>query len=180
VPVTRATVAGPERFADRAAAQRWLQETSGAAEGRAEQVRGATALINRALSALRAAARDPLVHEVGATRALAVRIGFGTGEQLAEGRWDEARELPAPRRGRLDQIDPQESVAAVLAGRERVHPAQTLLERARLDLEQGRADEAEFGLRAASAALRERPGAPEDLGERIREAERRLRDMLGR
>ena len=49
-------------------------------------------------------------------------------------------------------------VAAVLSGRDEVHPAETLLERARLDHSQGRNREAELGLQAARAALAERPG----------------------
>ncbi len=87
---------------------------------------------------MRAEARDPLIQDVGATRALKVRIGYGEGEALAEGRFSEARDVPPPRRGRLDDIDPLSRVAAVLAGRDEVHPAETLLERARLDPSQGR------------------------------------------
>jgi hypothetical protein len=167
VPITRLTVAAAERFDDRREAAGWLDDAAGSAEARATEVRAATATINRALTALRAAARDPLVHEIGATRALAVRIGYGTGEDLADGRWSEARELPPPKRGRLDDVDPQERVAAVLAGRERVHPAETLLQRARLDLAQGRLEEARYGQRAAAAAARETDGADEDLRRRV-------------
>jgi len=165
VPVTRLTVAGSERFGDRGEAAAWLEEAAGSAESRATQVRAATATVNSALSALRAAARDPLVHEIGATRALAVRIGYGSGEELADGRWSEARELPSPKRGRLDDIDPQAQVAAVLAGRERVHPAETLLQRARLDLALGRLEEARYGQRAAAEAARD--GADDDLRTRV-------------
>ncbi len=169
VPVTRLTVAGAERFGDRDEAEAWLEGAAGSAETRAAEVRAATGTVNRALSALRAAARDPLVQEVGATRALAVRIGYGSGEELADGRWSEARELPPPKRTRLDDVDPQAGVAAVLAGRERVHPAETLLQRARLDLAQGRRDEARFGLEAAARAADGVAGAPEDLRRRIDE-----------
>jgi hypothetical protein len=166
VPVTRLTVAGAERFERREGAADWLREVAGDAGARAAEVRAATRTVNRALSALRAAARDPLVHEIGATRALAIRIGFGSGEELAEGRWSEALELPPPKRGRLDDVDPQAGVAAVLAGREPVHPAETLLQRARLDLAQGRLPEARYGQRAAAAAAREIDGADEDLRRR--------------
>lgn len=167
VPITRLTVAGAERFEDGREAAGWLDDAAGSAESRAAEVRAATATINRALSALRAAARDPLVHEIGATRALAVRIGYGAGEELAEGRWSEARELPPPKRGRLDDVDPQARVAAVLAGRERVHPAETLLQRARLDLAQGRLEEARYGQRAAAEAVQQSDGADEDLRRRV-------------
>ncbi len=159
VPVTRVTVAAGRELDGKRDASAWLDSATGDAEARAAEVRSATRLINRALNALRAEARDPLVQEIGASRALAVRIGYGTGEQLADGRWTEARELPPPRRGRLEEVDPQTRVAAVLAGREEVHPTETLLQRARLDAEQGRDAEARYGLRAAMAALDERARA---------------------
>jgi len=41
----------------------------------------------------------------------------------------------------------------VLAGRDEVHPAETLMLRARLDVQQGRRAEARYGLQAARAAL---------------------------
>lgn len=180
VPVTRVTVAGVERFDGRSEAERWLEATSGDAERRGDEIRSAMLLLNRALNALRAAARDPLVQDAGATRALAIRIGYGSGDDVAEGRWAEARELARPRPGRLDDLDPQTRVAAVLAGRDRVHPAETLLERARLDTEQGRLDEARFGLDAARAALEQVPiEKPAKLRRRIEEAEDRLERELG-
>ena len=123
----------------------------------AEEIRVATRIVNRALNALRAEAGDPLIQEIGATKALAIRLGHGTGDQLAEGRWTEASQLPPPRPGRLDDVDPQSRVAAVLAGRDQVHPAETLILRARLDAQQGRLAEARYGLHAARAALEEQP-----------------------
>jgi hypothetical protein len=154
--VTRVTVTG-ERLEDSAQGTAWLREMMGGGQG-AEEVRAATRIVNQALSALRAASGDPLVQDIGATKALAVRLGHGTGDELADGRWTEARELARPRRGRLDDVDPQTRVAAVLAGRDEVHPAETLMLRARLDLQQGRRAEARYGLRAARSALQEQPG----------------------
>jgi hypothetical protein len=156
VPVTRLTVTG-ERVVDAAEGDAWLDQvlrSTGRAPG---EVRSATRVVNRALSALRAGAGDPLVQEIGASRALSIRIGHGTGDELAEGRWTAARELPRPRPGRLDDVEPQSRVAAVLAGRDKVHPAETLMLRARLDAEQGRGAEAHYGLRAARNALEEQP-----------------------
>jgi hypothetical protein len=175
LPLTRLTVAGGESFDDARSAARWLEATARDKAARAAAIRNAMRLVNRGLGALRAEARDPLVQDLGATRALAVRIGFGDGEELAEGRWQEAREIPPPRRGRLDDIDPQSRVASVLAGRDEVHPAETMLERARLDIEQGRDHEARLGLAAARDALREAPG-PDDakIRTRIEDAERKL------
>jgi hypothetical protein len=156
VPVTRVTVTG-EGLETSAEGSAWLKEMMGSGGRGAEEVRTATRIVNRALSALRAGARDPLVQDIGATRALAVRIGHGTGDELAECRWTEAKELARPRRGRLDDVGAQSRVAAVLAGRDEVHPAETLMLRARLDAQQGRREEAVYGLRAARAALKDRP-----------------------
>jgi hypothetical protein len=151
------TVTG-DRLEDPAQGSAWLKEMMGSGGKGAAEVREATRIVNRALSALRAAARDPLVQDIGATKALAVRLGHGTGDELADGQWTEAKELGRPRRGRLDDVDPQSRVAAVLAGRDEVHPAETLILRARLDLQQGRRAEARYGLRAARAAIQEQPG----------------------
>jgi len=156
-PVTRLTVTG-ENLDDPSQGTAWLKEMMGSGGKGAEEVRTATRIVNRALSALRAEARDPLVQDIGASKALAVRLGHGTGDELADGRWTEAKELARPRRGRLDDVDPQTRVAAVLAGRDEVHPAETLMLRARLDVQQGRRTEALYGLRAARAALQEQPG----------------------
>src|SRR5436305_8155883 len=156
VSVTLLTVTG-ERLADEGEGSAWLKTMTRDRERGVEEIRAATRIVNRALSALRAGAGDPLVHEIGASRALAIRIGHGTGDQLAEGRWTEASEMPRPRRGRLDDVEPQSRVAAVLAGRDEVHPAETLMLRAKLDAEQGREAEALYGLRAARAALEAQP-----------------------
>jgi hypothetical protein len=161
IPVTRVTVTGPA-LADAAEGTAWLKRATGDREHGTQELRDATRIINRALNALRAEARDPLVQEIGVTRALAVRVGHGTGDQLAEGRWTEASQLPQPHRGRLDGVESQSRVAAVLAGRDEVHPAETLMQRARLDIQQGRDAEARYGLQAARAALREEPGPRRD------------------
>jgi hypothetical protein len=159
--VTRVTVTGVA-FDDSAEGSDWLKGTLGDRARGAQELRDATRIVNRALSALRAEARDPLVQEIGATRALAIRLGHGTGDELAEGRWTEASQLPLPARGRLDGVEPQSRVAAVLAGRDEVHPAETLMLRARLDAQHGRDAEARYGLRAARAALEEEPGPRRD------------------
>jgi hypothetical protein len=161
VPVTRVTVTGVA-LDDASAGSAWLKETLGDRERSAQELRDATRIVNRALNALRAEARDPLVQEIGVTKALAVRLGHGTGDELAEGRWTEGSQLPPPSRGRLDDVDPQSRVAAVLAGRDEVHPAETLMQRARLDAQHGRDAEARHGLRAARAALQEEPGPRRD------------------
>ncbi len=175
VPVTRLTVVGEQPLADERSAARWIESSAGDAAARTALIREATRVVNLGLSAMRAEARDPLIQDIGATRALKVRIGYGEGEALADGRWSDARDVPPPRRGRLDDIDPLSRVAAVLAGRDEVHPAETMLERARLDSAQGREHEARLGLAAAREALREAPGDRDaKIRARIEEAERKL------
>jgi hypothetical protein len=159
--VTRVTVTGAP-LEDPSAGSAWLRDTLRDRELGTRELRDATRIVNRALNAVRAESRDPLVQEIGATKALAVRLGHGTGDELAEGRWSEAKQLPEERRGRLDGVDPQSRVAAVLAGKDEVHPAETLMQRARLDAQHGRDAEARYGLRAARAALEERPGPRRD------------------
>jgi hypothetical protein len=176
VPLSRVTVTG-ESLADEREGSAWLAAVTRDRGRGVEEIRTATRIVNRALNALRAEAGDPLVQEIGATKALAIRLGHGTGDELAEGRWTEASELPPPRRGRLDDVDPQSRVAAVLAGRDEVHPAETLILRARLDAQQGRHAEALYGLRAARAALEERPTErAAQLREQLEKAERGLQD----
>jgi hypothetical protein len=175
-PVTRVTVTGGT-LDNTSSGTAWLKEMMGTGGRGADEVRAATRIVNRALSALRAAARDPLVQDIGAAKALSVRLGHGTGDELADGRWTEARELARPRRGRLDDVDPQSRVAAVLAGRDEVHPAETLMLRARLDEQQGRTAEALYGLRAARAALQGQPSARQkELMKELTALEERLAD----
>ena len=178
--MTRVTVTG-RSLADEGEGAAWLAAASKDRERSAEEIRVAVRIVNRALTALRAEAGDPLVQDVGATKALAIRLGHGTGDQLAAGQWSEASELPPPRRGRLDDVDPQSRVAAVLAGRDEVHPAETLVMRARLDAQQGRRAEALYGLRAAEAALADQPSErAKQVRKQLEELERRLeRDSEG-
>jgi hypothetical protein len=114
-------------------------------------------LLNRALHALRAATADPYTPEVSAAQAEVVRIGYGSGEEVAGGRYHDARELPpskAPRwRPRAEDLRPQERLAAVLGGRESIDACETLLLRARADVEGERYREAALQLRAGLEAL---------------------------
>jgi hypothetical protein len=175
VPVTVVTITG-HRIDSAQEGSAWLKAVTRDRQRGADAVKAATRIVNRALGAARAGAQDPLVQEIGASRALAIRLGHGTGDELAEGRWTEAIELPQPRAGRLDDVGAQSRVAAVLAERDRVHPAETLLLRARLDAEQGRADEARYGLRAARAALEEQPSeGASKLREQFEKLEGKLR-----
>jgi hypothetical protein len=171
VPVTtaRATVvdAEPVPVAD---AEIWL-----AAAG-PEDAERALVHVARAVRAHRVASGDPAVREPALAQALVVRAGHGPGEQVAEGRWSVARELPparTARRRRVAGLQPQERLAALLGGHARPLACEELTLRARHDLDTGQLREAALQLRAAlDAALGELPTAPDapaDMAGRIGE-----------
>jgi hypothetical protein len=155
LPLTKATVVEAGTGRDRADAASWLEGLRRDPDALDAFLAGSLAILNRALHVHRAATMDPYIGEVPPGAATAVRVGYGIGEQVADGRWSEALEVPRrePRRRRADALRPQERVAAVLAGRERVDACETLLLRARLDLDQGRPREAAFQLRSGLDAL---------------------------
>ena len=165
----RATVVDAEPVSV-AEAERWL-----AAAG-IEDAEGALAQVARAVRAHRLASGDPAVHEPALAQALVVRAGHGAGEQVAEGRWRAARELPparAGRRRRVAGLQPQERLAALLGGHAHPLACEELALRARHDLDSGQLREAALQLRAAlEAALRELPSAPDasaDMARRVAE-----------
>jgi hypothetical protein len=155
VETTRATLVDTAPLDGYEAASSWL-------EGADLPVLAADALarLNRVLHAQRVAAADPYVREVALRHALVVRIGFGDGERVAEGRWDRARELPRPApgaaRARRAALRPESRLAALLAGRDVALACEELVLRARLDADAGRLREAALGLGVAfDAALAE-------------------------
>jgi hypothetical protein len=140
-------------------------------------------VLNRALHAFRLVTADPYLNAVSAGQALVARIGFGAGEQVADGLWADARELldPQPRLRRLKVLQPQARLAAVLSGRERALACEELALRARLDLDSGRDREAALQLLVAlDAALAELPADPtaRGLADRLSEL-RGQRDIVG-
>jgi hypothetical protein len=139
-------------LSSREQARVWL-----AAAGEAELIAGLEVL-NRALHAFRLVTADPHLHSVGRQRTLVARIGFGVGEQVADGLWTEARELPTGRgrQRRARVLEPQARLAAVLGGREPILACEELVLRARLDVDHGRDREAALQvLVALDAALAE-------------------------
>lgn len=166
VTTTRATVitaepiAGPE-------AETWLDSANLEAA-----LAAALRVVNHMLQAQRIAAADPFVREIGPEQALVVRVGLGAGEEVAEGRWSAARELPARRRRvrRGAVLRPQERLSALLGGRDVALAAEELTLRARLDLERDRTREAALQVRIALetalaelAAWTDRPEVAERL-----------------
>jgi len=169
VATARATVvdAAPVSVAE---AERWL------AQAGPEDAARALAQVARAVRAHRLASGDAAVREPSLAQALAVRAGYGAGEQVAEGRWRAARDLPPARDGRRPRVaglQPQERLAALLGGHERPLACEELTLRARQDLDAGRLREAALQLRtaleAALAELTAESGGSTDMARRLAE-----------
>jgi hypothetical protein len=154
VPLTVATVIGAVPFGDADTAAAWL-----AGSDLLVETRTAVAVLNGVLHVQRVVSADPFVREVSPEQALAIRIGIGVGDEVAHGRWTDARALApwhAEPGRRSDVLRPQERFAALLAGRDVALAAEELTLRARLDLDRGRTREAALQLRVAlEAALSE-------------------------
>jgi hypothetical protein len=161
VPLSRATaIRAFEPFDDPDEAAAWLVATSAADTAADAAIATGLALLNDALHAHAVSAADPHTATFTAERAIAVRIGFGSGDETAEGAYREAREVDvhatgaSNRRRRQEDLRPQERVAAILRGRERLDACEPLLLRARADLDAGRRREAALQLRVGVEALR--------------------------
>ena len=108
--------------------------------------------------------------ELGAEAAERILVGYGSGEEVAASRFRDARAVDvgpraSRRRQREEELRPQERVAALLGGRERLDTCETLLLRARADLDAGRDREAALQLRVGlEALLAELKGALADPG----------------
>ncbi|MEP6954800.1 MAG: hypothetical protein ABI950_12135 [Solirubrobacteraceae bacterium] len=159
---------------DEPEARAWLDGADGE-----EAVAAAIVILNRVLHLQRVAAADHATREVARAQALVVRVGYGEGEQVADGRWARARELPVPRaRARRDAaLRPQERLSALLGSRDAALACEELALRARADVDAGRRREAALQLRTAlQAAVAELPpwGERGDLSARIAELEELL------
>lgn len=172
VTVTRATaIRAFAPLADEAEAARWLDEACEAEDTVDVLVDEGLALLNRALHAQAVASASPRANsELGAETAERTLVGYGSGEEVAAGRFRDARAVdPGPRasrrRRREEELRPQERVAALLGGREQLDACETLLLRARADLDAGRDREAALQLRVGlEALLVELKGALADPG----------------
>jgi hypothetical protein len=120
-------------------------------------------ILNQALHGFRVVTADPYLNPVGRHQALVARLGYGDGDQVADGLWTDAREIPAQerRQRRRRVLEPQSRLAAVLGARAPVLACEELVLRARLDLDHGRDREAALQLLVAlDAALAELPADP--------------------
>ncbi len=92
---------------------------------------------------------------MSAEHALVVRVGYGDGDQVAEGRYAAAYELPRKPRGsrKREDLAPAERLAAIVGGREEQLACEELVLRARADLDAGRPREAALQTRIALEAV---------------------------
>lgn len=171
LPLTRVTaVHASAPFAGEEEANEWLREATGSEESIERELDWAAQLLNRALHAHAAASGDPHMQALNPQQAAVARLGYGSGEEVAGSSFTQAHELDpragrSSRRRRVEQLRPQERVAAVLGGRERIDACETLILRARADLDAGREREAALQLRVgAEALLAELRGALADEG----------------
>lgn len=172
LPLSRATtVRASEPFATEGDAASWLEQASADEDAVDEIVAEGIGLLNRALHAHAVASGDPHVQALNPRRAVAVRLGYGSGEEVASGEFSAAREVDTQagaatkRQQRAEELRPQERLAAVLGGRERLDACETLVLRARSDLDAGRSREAALQLRVGlEALLAELRGALSDAG----------------
>lgn len=156
VPTTRATIIAAEPFASALEAEAWLAALRRDRDALVEEARLGAAELNRMLRAHRAAAADPWAAlEVSPAHALVARVGYGVGDLVAEGRFDDALELPKTEAGALsrgrrgDTIGPGERLAAILSGRDQLLACEELVLRARADLDAHRPREAALQARIA-------------------------------
>jgi hypothetical protein len=169
-PVTtgRVTLVTAQPFYDDEAAESWLRSAG------EDEVQAAVATLNRVLHMHRAATADPHVRELRREQAVVVRVGYGEGDHVAEGRWVKALELPTvrPRPRRDAALRPQERLSALLGGRDAVLACEELALRARQDVDAGRRREAALQLDAALtvAPPELEPWSPRgDIGARVTE-----------
>lgn len=159
LPLARATlVRAFAEFDDEADARAWLEKTSVDEESVDRVLAEALHDLNAALHTQAVAEGNPHPQAVSAVGAVTVRIGYGSGEELADGLFTAAHAVDpgrgaAGRRRRDEELRPQQRLAAVLGGRERLDACETMLLRARADLDAGREREAALQLRVGLEAL---------------------------
>jgi hypothetical protein len=179
VPVVRATVIDTAPLATANEAKEWLEGVRGDSEAHFEAAETAARELNRVLRAHRAAAADHAVRDVAPIGANLVRIGYGSGDQVAEGQYAEAYDLPpeddrSKVRRRAAALAPDERLAAILGGRDQVLACEELVLRARADLDAGHPREAALQARIALEALLAELGT-DDAGDLAAD-----RDPIGR
>lgn len=165
--LSRLTLIKAIPFGDEAAAEDWLQRVGSDDELAGGLVAETARTANRALAAHRVAAPDAYAADLDPAAASAARLGYGNGDEVAAGRWSQALELAESRRRSLraqvvDGVGAQERIAAVLGGRDRIRPDESLL----VDAERAaREHRPELALRTLIAGLDALADAGGDPGE---------------
>jgi len=179
VTTTRATAIPATPLDGATAAIAWMAATR---RDPGPAIAVAVSAVNRAIQAHRIAIADSALREVSRERAIVVRIGYGRGEEVADGLWSEAVDIPSvhpSRRRRSAALRPQERVAAMLGGRDHPLVCEELTLRARADVDNGRLREGAIQLRAALLTaigeLAAMPGAAPDMAQRVAE----LGELMG-
>lgn len=157
--ISRVTLIKSIPFETAAAADEWLATVSADDELSRGLAAELTHTLNRALLAHRVAAPDPYAADVDPAGAVAVRLGYGSGQEVADGRWSAAHELAedrqrSPRAEVMDTVGAQERMAAVLGGRSEVAPSEALLVEAERAAAERREATSALLLAAALDALR--------------------------
>ncbi|HET7589431.1 MAG TPA: hypothetical protein VFK14_04510 [Solirubrobacterales bacterium] len=159
LPLTRVTaVRAFAPFDSAAEASLWLDRATASEDSVDRVVAEGVDQLNRALHIHAVASGEPGSQTLAPRLAVAVRLGFGSGEEVAHGDFSAARDVDmrggsSPRASRAEELRPQERLAAVLGGRERLDACETLLTRARADLDAGREREAALQFRVGIEAL---------------------------
>ena len=153
VPVTRLMVVVSDEIEGDPDA--WLERVRKDQAQRDALVDRGLACIRRAVAARRITATDPAIADPSAESALAIRIGFGEGDELVERQWEQAIEVPrdTQRASRSEALRPQERMAALLGNRDTALACEELVLRARADSRAGRSREAALQLRVGLEAL---------------------------
>jgi hypothetical protein len=165
VPLSVVTfVRGTEPIPEQRSAAQLLDAIRGSEQEQNAWVAEGLKVLNTAIRAHRAGAHDPYAIEVTRRDARRIRVGFGSTEEVGDGRWTQALQLPPPpgrRTKRVERLRPSEAVAAVLSGRTAVLESEDLLLRALVDLDNNRTRAAAYQV---GAALRLLPG---ELGREV-------------
>ena len=153
VPLMELTVIDTEALAGDGEA--WLASVRGDSERRDELVEGALVHAARALAARRIVTADAAIADPSLEAMVAIRLGYGDGDALVDGRYEAALDLPRDtgRRSRAAALRPQERMAALLGGRERPLVCEELILRSRADFDAGRIREGTLQLRVGLEAL---------------------------
>jgi hypothetical protein len=160
LPLARATtIRAFEPFDSKDDAGRWLSSSIEADDTVDALVAEGIGLLNRALHTHAVVSANPHDRELTPRQAVLVRIGYGSGEELAAGRFSVAHDIDVRatrgRRRRRQEVElhPQERLAAVLGNREQLYACESLILRARADLDGDRLREAALQLQVGLDAL---------------------------